>query len=60
MNNNIEEALLHIEQQLLQLRKDLLNVRLEIAQLKHSKDTINLHTNSTTTVDDQNRRTARR
>jgi len=60
MNNNIDEALLHIEQQLLQLRQDLLNVRLEIAQLKHSKDTIKLHTDSTLTVDDQNRNTARR
>ena len=60
MNNNIDEALLHIEQQLLQLRQDLLAVRLEIAQLKHSKDTIKINTDSTTTVDDQNRRTARR
>ena len=58
--DNIEEALLHIAQQLLQLRKDLLNVRLEIAQLKHSKDTIKINTDSTLTVDDQNRNTARR
>ena len=60
MNNNIEEALLHIEQQLLQLRKDLLNVSLEIAQLKHSNNAITSSSKTVYTQDDQNRRTARR
>ena len=60
MNNNIDEALLHIEQQLLQLRQDFLNVRLEIAQLKHSNNAINSSKETVVSIDDQNRNTARR
>ena len=58
--NNIEELLLEVEQQMKQLHKQVHKIRLELAYLKHSKESITSSKETVVDLDDQNRRTARR
>ena len=58
--NNIEELLLEVEQQMKQLHKQVHKIRLELAYLKHSKESINSSKETVYLEDDQHRRTARR
>ena len=57
---NIEELLLEVEQQVKQLHKQVHKIRLELAYLKHSKESINSSKKTVYLEDDQNRTTARR
>ena len=58
--NNIEELLLEAEQQLKLIHKQIHSIRLELAQLKHSNNTIKSSKETVHSEDDQNRTTARR
>ena len=58
--NNVEEMLLEVEQHLQLIRKQIHSIRLELAQLKHSNNTIKSSSKPVEYQDDQNRRTARR
>ncbi len=58
--NNVEEMLLEVEQHLQLIRKQIHSIRLELAQLQHSNNTIKSSKETVVSIDDQNRRTARR
>ena len=58
--NNIEELLLEVEQQMKQLHKQVHKIRLELAYLKHSKESITSSRETVEYTDDQMRTTARR
>jgi len=57
---NIEELLLEVEQHIQLIKKQIHTIRLELAQLKHSNNTIKSSKETVVDLDNQNRRTARR